>query len=129
VLVRDLRGRVQTNGIAGKLWIRGDQEQLGFALKALLRGLCRETGPETPIHVDAPSAAELCFRSARGASAQQKLHGLLDHATNGSGPPSLDFIMTNALMRRNGGSSHLDRDQQTLSVRLKFASAEPTTNE
>jgi hypothetical protein len=126
----DSRGRVNTNGIGDQLWVRGDEEQLGFALKTLLRGLCRETSPDTPIHVEAPAADELLFRSVGGgATAQQKLHGLLDHTTNGDEPPSLDFIMADALMRRNGGSSRIEREQDTLSVRVKFAGVEPATNE
>ena len=125
----DLRGRVKVNGIPRKLLVRGDEEQLGFALRTLLRGLCRETAADAAVHVETASDDELVFRSTSGGTAQQKLHGLLDHAANGVSPPSLDFIMGDALMRRNGGSSRIQRDDETVKIRVKFAAAEPGTHE
>ena len=123
-----LRARVKLNGIAPKQWIRGDEEQLGFALRSLLRGLCREMTGDAAVHVTS-AGADLVLQSDGGGGPQQKLAGLLDHSANGHTPASLDFIMADALLRRNGGSTRLERSNETLNVRLKFAAAEPGTHE
>jgi hypothetical protein len=123
-----LRVRVKVNGIAAKQWIRGDEEQLGFALRSLLRGLCREMTGDAAVHVTS-AGSDLVLQSDSGGGPQHKLAGLLDHSANGQPPASLDFIMADALLRRNGGSTRLERANDTLNVRLKFAAAEPGTHE
>jgi hypothetical protein len=123
-----LRARIKLNGIAAKQWIRGDEDQLGFALRSLLRGLCREMTGEASVRVTS-AGADLVIATEGGGGPQQKLAGLLDHAANGNAPPSLDFIMADALLRRNGGSTRLERTNDAVNVRLKFATAEPGTHE
>jgi hypothetical protein len=123
-----LRARIKLNGIAAKQWIRGDEDQLGFALRSLFRGLCREMTGEASVRVSS-AGADLVLATEGGGGPQQKLAGLLDHAANGNAPPSLDFIMADALLRRNGGSTRLERTNDAVNVRLKFASAEPGTHE
>jgi signal transduction histidine kinase len=125
-----VRERVKTNGLPSKQMVRFDEDQLTFALKALVRGLCREIPMDAFIRVDLSPEGELVFRSSGGGGGgmQQKLQSALDHESNTSAPWSLDLIMADALIRRNGGSSRIVRDQSELQVRVSFPSAERGTD-
>jgi len=119
-----VRQRVKLNGIPAKVFLRVDEDQIGFALTSLLRGLCRESPENAPISVDLSPSGDLVFASSTGAGTQQKLRGTLDHQQNGGGPRSLDFIMAEALIRRNGGSSRVVREQDRIRVRVSFPNLE-----
>jgi transcriptional regulator of acetoin/glycerol metabolism len=117
-----VRDRVKTDGVPGNLVWRVDEEQLAFAFGSLLRGLCRETPSEAPVSVALGGPGELVFSAGVGGGTQPKLHGMLDHQTNGS--RSLDFIMAEALIRRNGGSSEIVRRPDQLNVHVTFSNLE-----
>jgi hypothetical protein len=119
-----VRERVKLNGIPGKAFVRVDEDQIAFALRSLLRGLCRESPENVPISVDLTPSGDLVFVSGTGAGTQQKLRGNLDHQQNGGGLRSLDFIMAEALIRRNGGSSRVVREQDRIRVRVNFPNLE-----
>jgi His Kinase A (phospho-acceptor) domain len=119
-----IRERVKTNGIPAKVFLRVDEEQIAFALKSLLRGLCRETPENVPVSVDLSPSGDLVFVSGAGVGTQQKLRGALDHQQNGGGLRSLDFIMAETLIRRNGGSSRVVREQDQIRVRVNFPNLE-----
>jgi signal transduction histidine kinase len=119
-----VRERVKTNALSAKLVVRVDEDQLTFALKSLIRGLSREIPVDAPISVELSPSGELTFNGGGGGGMQQKLHGTLDQASNGSVPWSLDLMMAEALIRRNGGSSRIVREQDQLQVRVSFPSPE-----
>ena len=119
-----VRERVRTNGLVGKCMVRADEEQVTFAFKALLRGLCREIPHDASISVDVSPEGQLVFHSNAGGGMQQKLHGTLDQEANGNTPWSLDLMMAEALIRRNGGSSRIVRDPDELQVHVSFPSPE-----
>ena len=119
-----LRERVKMNGLSGKHSVRVDEEQVGFALKALLRGLAREIPHDASIRVELSPQGELVFHSSAAGGVQQKLAGTLDHESNGNAPWSLDLMMAEALIRRNGGSSRIQRDHDQLQVRVTLPSPE-----
>jgi transcriptional regulator of acetoin/glycerol metabolism len=123
-----VRERVKTNGLPSKQMVRFDEDQLTFALKSLVRGLCREIPMDAFIRVDLSPEGELVFHSSAAGGMQQKLQSALDHEGNASAPWSLDLIMADALIRRNGGSSRIVRDQSELQVRVSFPSAERGTD-
>ena len=77
-----------------------------------------------PMSVELSPSGELTFNGGGGGGMQQKLHGTLDQASNGSVPWSLDLMMAEALIRRNGGSSRIVREQDQLQVRVSFPSPE-----
>ena len=122
-----IREQVKTNGVPPDLRARIDAEQIVFAFKALLRGLARELPSETPILVELAPSGDLVFAST-GSGAAQKLQAVLDHDQDGAGPRSLDLIMAEALIRRNGGSSRMVRDRDRLEVRLSFPTLERGSN-
>jgi signal transduction histidine kinase len=122
-----VRERVKTNGLPPKQMVRCDEDQLAFALKSLVRGLSREIPNDASILVDL-SDGELVFHASPGGGMQQKLQGALDHDGNASAPWSLDLLMADALIRRNGGSSRIVRDQSELQVRVSLPSAERGTD-
>jgi signal transduction histidine kinase len=119
-----VRERVKTNGLTGKCMVRADEEQVTFALKSLVRGLCREIPLDASILVDVSPGGDLVFHSSAGGGMQQKLHGTLDHESNGNTPWSLDLMMAEALIRRNGGSSRIVREQDELQVHVSFPNPE-----
>jgi len=119
-----LRERVKMNGISGKHAVRVDEDQVAFALKSLLRGLAREIPHDASIAIELSPQGELVFRSNATGGVQQKLAGTLDHESNGNAPWSLDLMMAEALIRRNGGSSRIQRDQDQLQVRVTLPSPE-----
>jgi signal transduction histidine kinase len=119
-----IRERIKTNALSAKLVVRVDEDQLTFALKSLIRGLSREIPVDAPISVELSPSGELTFYGGGGGGTQQKLHATLDQASNGSVPWSLDLMMAEALIRRNGGSSRIAREQDQLQVRVSFPSPE-----
>jgi Sigma-54 interaction domain/His Kinase A (phospho-acceptor) domain len=119
-----VRERVKTNALSAKLVVRVDEDQLTFALKSLIRGLSREIPVDAPISVELSPSGELTFNGGGAGGTQQKLHATLDQASNGSVPWSLDLMMAEALIRRNGGSSRIVREQDQLQVRVSFPSPE-----
>jgi hypothetical protein len=119
-----VRERVKTNGLSPKQMVRVDEDQLTFALKSLVRGLCREIPMDASILVDLSPEGELVFHSSAGGGMQQKLQSALDHEINASAPWSLDLMMADALIRRNGGSSRIVRDQGELQVRVSLPNTE-----
>jgi His Kinase A (phospho-acceptor) domain len=119
-----IRERIKTNALSAKLVVRVDEDQLIFALKSLIRGLSREIPVDAPMSVELSPSGELTFNGGGGGGMQQKLHGTLDQASNGSVPWSLDLMMAEALIRRNGGSSRIVREQDQLQVRVSFPSPE-----
>jgi signal transduction histidine kinase len=119
-----IRERVKTSGLSAKHVVRVDEDQLTFALRSLVRGLAREVPHDATISVELSPSGELIFASGGGGGMQQKLHGTLDQASNGSVPWSLDLMMAEALIRRNGGTSRIVRDQDQLQVRVSFPSPE-----
>ncbi len=119
-----IRERVKTSGLTAKHVVRVDEDQLTFALKSLVRGLSREIPLDASISVELSPGGELIFAGGGGGGMQQKLHGTLDQASNGSVPWSLDLMMAEALIRRNGGSSRIVREQDQLQVRVSFPSPE-----
>ena len=121
-----VRDRVRTDGVPGNLVLRVDEEQLAFAFGSLLRGLCRETPADSPVSVVLGGSGELVFAAGAVGGTQQKLHGMLDHQANGA--RSLDFIMAEALIRRNGGSSEIVRHPDQLKVHVKFPTLERETD-
>jgi signal transduction histidine kinase len=123
-----VRERVKTNGLSSKQMARFDEDQLTFALKSLVRGLCREIPMDAFILVDLSPEGELVFHSSAGGGMQQKLQGALDHEINASAPWSLDLMMADALIRRNGGSSRIVRDQGELQVRVSLPNTERGTD-
>jgi transcriptional regulator of acetoin/glycerol metabolism len=123
-----VRERVKTNGLSSKQMARFDEDQLTFALKSLVRGLCREIPMDAFILVDLSPEGELVFHSSAGGGMQQKLQSALDHEINASAPWSLDLMMADALIRRNGGSSRIVRDQGELQVRVSLPNTERGTD-
>jgi signal transduction histidine kinase len=123
-----VRERVKANGLSSKQMVRFDEDQLTFALKSLVRGLCREIPMDAFIRVDLSPEGELVFHSSAAGGMQQKLQSALDHEGNANAPWSLDLIMADALIRRNGGSSRIVREQSELQVRVSFPSAERGTD-
>jgi transcriptional regulator of acetoin/glycerol metabolism len=119
-----IRERVKTSGLSAKHVVRVDEDQLTFALRSLLRGLSREIPLDASISVELSPGGELIFACGGGGGMQQKLHGTLDQASNGSVPWSLDLMMAEALIRRNGGSSRIVREQDQLQVRVSLPSPE-----
>ena len=119
-----VRERVKTNGLTGKHMVRVDEEQITFAFKSLVRGLCREIPLEASILVDVSPGGDLVFHSSASGGMQQKLHGTLDQETNSNTPWSLDLMMAEALIRRNGGSSRIVRQSDELQVHVSFPSPE-----
>jgi signal transduction histidine kinase len=119
-----VRERVKTNGLTGKHMVRVDEEQITFAFKSLVRGLCREIPLDASILVDVSPGGDLVFHSSASGGMQQKLHGTLDQETNGNTPWSLDLMMAEALIRRNGGSSRIVRESDELQVHVSFPSPE-----
>jgi hypothetical protein len=119
-----LRERVKTSGISAKHVVRVDEDQLTFALRSLVRGLSREVPLDASISVELSPGGELIFACGGGGGMQQKLHGALDQASNGSVPWSLDLMMAEALIRRNGGTSRIEREQDQLKVWVTFPSPE-----
>jgi len=119
-----IRERIKTNALPTKLVVRVDEDQLTFALKSLIRGLSREIPADAPMSVELSPSGELTFNGGGGGGMQQKLHGTLDQASNGSVPWSLDLMMAEALIRRNGGASRIVREKDQLQVRVSFPSPE-----
>jgi len=118
-----VRERVKTNGVTGKFVVRADEEQVTFAFKSLLRGLSREIPLDASISIDVSPGGEVVFHSNAGGGMQQKLHGTLDYE-NGNTPWSLDLMMAEALIRRNGGSSRIVRETDELQVHVSFPNPE-----
>jgi signal transduction histidine kinase len=118
-----VRDRVKTNGVTGKYIVRADEEQVTFAFKSLLRGLCREIPLDASISVEVSPRGDLVFHSNAGGGMQQKLHGTLEYE-NSNTPWSLDLMMAEALIRRNGGSSRIVRETDELQVYVNFPSPE-----
>jgi transcriptional regulator of acetoin/glycerol metabolism len=119
-----IRDRIKTNALSAKHVVRVDEDQVAFALKSLIRGLSREIPVDAPISVELSPSGELTFHCGGGGGMQQKLHGALDQASNGNVPWSLDLMMAEALIRRNGGSSRIVREQDQLQVRVALPSPE-----
>lgn len=119
-----LRERVKMNGLSTKQVVRFDEQQLAFALKSLVRGVCREIPAEAVIRVELSPEGELVFHSNASGGMQQKLQSALDHESDGSAPWSLDLMMADALIRRNGGSSRIVRSRGQLQVRVTLPSPE-----
>ncbi len=119
-----IRDRVKTSALSAKHVVRVDEDQVAFALKSLIRGLSREIAVDAPISVELSPSGELTFHCGGGGGMQQKLHGALDQASNGNVPWSLDLMMAEALIRRNGGSSRIVREQDQLQVRVTLPSPE-----
>ncbi len=123
-----IRERVQLNGVTAELRLRADEEQFGFALQSLLRGLGRETAEDAPIQVDLSPEGVLVFHSSAANGSRQKLQQALDHQANGRSPISLDFLMADALIRRNGGSSEICHGGDQVHVRLNLPNLERVGN-
>jgi len=86
--------------------------------------LCREIPLDASIVVDVSPGGDLVFHSSASGGMQQKLHGTLDQETNSNTPWSLDLMMAEALIRRNGGSSRIVRQSDELQVHVSFPSPE-----
>lgn len=123
-----VRERVRCNGVPGELRLRADEEQFDFALRSLLRGLSRETSEDAPIQVEVSPGGALVFHSTVVNGPQRKLQKALDHQANGRSPISIDFLMADALIRRNGGSSEILRGRDQLHVRLNLPNLERVAN-
>ncbi len=114
-----LRQRVQMNGIPPSAEVRGDEEQLLFAFGSLLRGFLRELPGDTGIMLDWLPSGELVFRS-RATGITRKLRGLLDHGKAVDAESSLDFVLADTLIQRNGGTCRTVRVDDHLEVRLSL---------
>lgn len=123
-----IRERVRLNGVTGELRLRVDEEQFAFALRSLLRGLSREIADDASIQVDVSPGGGLLFQSSAAGGPRQKLHEALDHEANGRSPISIDFLMADALIRRNGGSSEILRSRDRVQVRLNLPNLERVAN-
>jgi signal transduction histidine kinase len=119
-----VRDRVRMNGDTGTYRVRGDVDQLTFALRAVLRFLSRETAEEAPIHVDISPTEGLVFRSDLGDGARGNSDGDGNAEAEVSVPNSLDFILADALVRRHQGTTRILRRQSQLQVRVKLPTLE-----
>lgn len=114
-----LRQRVQMNGLPPGVELRGDEEQLVFAFRCLIRGLLRELPADTGIVLDWLAPGELVFRS-KAAGITRKLQSLLDHGKAAESESSLNFVLADTLIQRNGGTCRTVRSGDHLEVRVSL---------
>lgn len=119
-----VRDRVKLDGEAGRYRMRGDADQLTFALRSLLRGLSREIPEQAAIHVDVSPPGDVVFSSETGPEATPRWRAAGEAEDEPGLQHSLDFIMADALVRRHEGATHVSRDRNALEVRLHFPSLE-----
>lgn len=117
-----LRQRIHMNGIPPTVEVRCDDEQLVFAFRSLIRGLLRELPGDTGIVLDCLPSGELVFRS-KATGITRKLQGLLDHGKASESEPSLDFVLADTLILRNGGACRIVRVGDQLEVRVSLPPA------
>lgn len=123
-LTPPIKDRIHVNGAVGKDQVRGDEAQITFALRSVLRGLCREILEEAPIHVDVSPGGELVFSANAAPGHHESAEGGADSERASAWPNSLDFILADGLVRRHGGSTRVVRQRGQLQIRLSLPGLE-----
>ena len=118
-----VREQVQLNGVFPGVRVHADEDQLVFALRALVRGLARELPADTGIVLDTPQPGTLVLH-ARGAGNVRTLQSVLNHDSAGESETSLHVALAEALIRRNGGTCRVVRGSDSVEVRLSLPIAE-----
>lgn len=109
-------------GVPAGAVIVADEEQIGFALRALARALSRRLPPAAPILYEWQPPGGLRFDS-RAEAVGIALHNVVDSESRDELSASLDFFMARSLIERNRGTLVAERDAAGLHVRLQLPSA------
>ena len=116
-----IRERFSANGGAGGLKVVADEEQLEFALRALLRGLTKQLSPNAPIVYQWVAPGGLRFDSSAevtGIALHNMGQGIRDELS-----ASLDVFVCRSLIERNRGRLSAERDSSGLHVQLDLPPA------
>jgi DNA-binding NtrC family response regulator len=100
--------------------VRGDPQQLSYALTNLVHALARDLAPSSRLSVRYDEPAALAFELPSGtAPLDNRLATLLDHPSDGSLALPLGVAIANAVLERNGAQVALsDRAASTVIVRF-----------
>lgn len=121
------RGGALEHGTVPRVMVRGDPQQLAYALMNLLRALTRDLAPKAPLKVRYDHPATLIITLPDGASPfGNHLATLLDRPADGSSAIPLGVAIANAVLERNGAQvAFADDTPSTIIVR--FAAADDQT--
>ncbi|MGH7856814.1 MAG: histidine kinase dimerization/phospho-acceptor domain-containing protein [Candidatus Binatia bacterium] len=111
------RERVHSNGLPADFLVVVDEEQLVFAVRALIRGLARELPADAAIMLSCRASNEVVLR-ADAPGLKGKLQGLLYHENGSGSETSLHFVLAEALVQRNGGTCRIVRESDSIEAHL-----------
>lgn len=114
-----VRDRVSLDGVPPGVRILGDEEQLVFAFRALTRGILRQLPDEASIVLGWRASGELVF-SSKTTGMARRVQTLLGHEVDDEPDTSLDFVLAQMLIHRNGGSCRIARQADQLEVRVSL---------
>ncbi|MGH7805954.1 MAG: histidine kinase dimerization/phospho-acceptor domain-containing protein, partial [Candidatus Binatia bacterium] len=111
------RDRFSGNGVPAGVSIVADEDQAEFALRALLRGLCKQLSPNAPIVYQWVAPGGLRFDS-RAELSGIALHNVMGQGIREEILASLDFFVCRSLIERNRGRVSAERDDAGVHVEL-----------
>ncbi|MGH7820404.1 MAG: hypothetical protein ACREQ9_11560, partial [Candidatus Binatia bacterium] len=117
------RDRVQTNGVPTDSRVVVDEDQMVFAVRALVRGLARELPADAPIVLSCVASNEVVLR-ANVPGAKGKLQSVLYNENGSASEPSLHFVLADALVQRNGGTCRIVRGAESIEAHLTLPVAQ-----
>jgi DNA-binding NtrC family response regulator len=117
------RGSVLEHGSVPRAMVRGDPQQLAYALTNLLRALTRDLAPKAPLKVRYEKPATLILTLPDGAvPLGSHLATLLDRPPDGSSAIPLGVAIAHAVFERNGAHvAFADDTPSTIIVRFTAA--------
>jgi len=118
------RGVVLEHSPAPPVAVRGDPQQLTYALTNLVRALSRDLGPQSRIAIRYGAPAALTIELPPGADAfGNHLATLLDRPRDGSPALPLGVAIAHAVLERNGAQIALADDAPS-TVTVRFSPAD-----
>ena len=117
-----IRDRFSGNGAPAGLKVVADEEQIEFALRALLRGLTKQLSPSAPIVYQWVAPGGLRFDSKAEVTGIA-LHNIMGQGIRDELAASLDIFVSRSLIERNRGRLSAERDDSGLHVRLDLPPA------
>ena len=120
------RGAALEHATVPRIMVRGDPQQLAYALTNLVRALTRDLAPKTPLKVRYENPATLLITLPDGAAPLgSHLATLLDRPPDGASAVPLGVAIANAVLERNGAQvAFADDTPSTIIVRFTAADDE-----
>ncbi|MEA2627083.1 MAG: hypothetical protein QOD06_3128 [Candidatus Binatota bacterium] len=116
------RSRVTFADVPEDVEVFVDPEQITFALRTLVRGMLRKLPEDAPIVLRWSARGELSLESAASTSSS-RLGSLLTHEAEEEAEVSLDTLLSQSLIQRNGGTFRASDSGERLEFRLGLPTA------